>query len=743
MPEPMRTNGVRLASLFREVGLIDETEWEAHFKQNAEPGKRLVDILFQDVSWQTFVDLASLEIKLPTGGKKAGKALPVELTQAVHIQRREIIELLEKYEPDAGSLCTWLARSHRDLSNAINKLLEDLEDNEDLDPSRELVDRGILTPEIFSEFVQKGESPPARKNRQRLALEILVLNSMIEEEEYERLLAALPAEDFDLAAQLKTEDGDEQSWSRRLAEAATSGMALPTADVREVVLDDGCRDFAPVPLLRRELFLPIELNETVRLVISDPLNLSVPDLLAVLTGKQVVPFYSPPYDIMAAINRNFPPTDEEVRAEEEQRRQEEREARVAARQPAPETAQPGRDEGAELRRMPRIVDSMSAVQLVSSLVESAVATKSTDIHLEPTRDGMRVRYRIDGQLHRVMNIPNDMTLPVVSRIKVLANMNVTERRRPQDGHFNLDMGGRRIDFRVASLPANLGEKIVLRILDQATVLKALSELGLNETQEKLLSSLVQKPYGLLLVTGPTGSGKTTTLYSALDKVNREDMNITTIEDPVEYELPGINQVQIDLAIALTFAGGLRAALRQDPDVIMVGEIRDPETARIGIRAAMTGHLVLSTLHTNTAVGAMTALRHLEVQPYLIASALIGVVAQRLVKMICEECREPVEVTPGLKRDLRLPDDAGQTVYRGKGCSACLNTGYSGRIGVFEVLSANEELRRLIIEKAEESRLLKEAREQDFETLHEAALEKVLAGVTSPEEVMRAVYLMDT
>jgi len=732
--EPMKTSGLRLGSLFRRVGLIDDPDWAGYFPQRASD-TRLVDILLQDVSWQTFVDLARLEIRLPSRRRRSPARLPVELTQPLAVRPAEILHFMTHHRPDVPTLCRHIARVRPDLDSEISLLLEETETGE-IDAHRALVERRILTPDTLLAIIEAGEHPLARRNREVLALEILRLNDLLAPEAYEAMQARLADPAFALAGSLAAHGGVA---SRQLAEAAAGGMVLPTVDLATAELDEACRACCPVDLVRRELVLPIASDPIARVAVSDPLNLSAPDLLAILSERPVLPCYAPTSEIIAAINRNFPPL-------AVPQREEPREAdgvRPAA------VALPGDAESKALRQAPprrrvepvaQIIDTTSTVELVSSLIESAVATQATDIHLEPYGDGLRVRFRIDGLLHNVMHIPESLTLPVISRIKVLANMNVTERRRPQDGHFALEIEGRGFDFRISAMPSHLGEKLVLRILDQSTVLRGLSELGLDPDHEGRLVRLVTRPHGLLLVTGPTGSGKTTTLYSALSTINAPEVNITTIEDPVEYQLEGITQMQVDYAIDLDFASGLRAALRQDPDVIMVGEIRDTDTARIAIRAALTGHLVLSTLHTNSAVRAVSALFHLGIQPYLISTALTGVVAQRLLRKLCLDCRQAIAQPEGLKRDLGLAPDAIIEMYRGEGCPSCLNTGYLGRTGVFEVFNANEELRRLIIQQAGDEAIEASARRFGFRTLREHALEKVAAGVTSPDEVLRAVYL---
>jgi type IV pilus assembly protein PilB len=341
-----------------------------------------------------------------------------------------------------------------------------------------------------------------------------------------------------------------------------------------------------------------------------------------------------------------------------------------------------------------------------------------------------------------MNIPLELHLPITSRIKVLSNMDVTERRRPQDGQFSLFFKNINYDFRVSSLPTYYGEKLVLRILDETAVIKGLGDLGLTKDQQKLLQSIIEKPYGMILVTGPTGSGKTTTLYSAMNLLNDLKRNIVTIEDPIEYKLEGINQVQVDNNIDLTFANGLRAILRQDPDVIMVGEIRDTETAKIAIRAALTGHTVFSTLHTNTSVSAISTLAHMEIQRFMIASAILCIIAQRLVRKICTKCIKSFKPDKGLKKDFGIDPRSTKLMYRGSGCDSCFNTGYSGRIGLYEILPFDDEIRELIVDGVSDMELSNHAiSKKKMVPLSEIGLNAIYEKITTPEEVMEQVFLI--
>ena len=379
-------------------------------------------------------------------------------------------------------------------------------------------------------------------------------------------------------------------------------------------------------------------------------------------------------------------------------------------------------------------EGTSVINMVSTIIEGAINSGATDVHLDPQEPEMRVRYRIDGVLHDIMSINDEIETAVVSRIKIIADLDITETRHPQDGHINMEFDEAEFDIRVATLPTYLGERVVLRILDQSSILSGIRDLGIESEDEEKLSGLINQPYGMILVTGPTGSGKTTTLYAALNQKNVMTDSIVTLEDPVEYQLSGINQVQIDTDIDVTFASTLRASLRQDIDVLLVGEIRDAETARIAIRASMTGHLVFSTLHTNDAPEAISTLRNMGIPSYLIASALTGVVGQRLVRRICSECRVDYKPSTGLLKSILLPTTT-KKLYKGAGCDACYGTGNHGRTGIFEVLEITTAVRRLITEEATDMDITKACK---LKTMAMRCREKVKDGTVTAEEFLRVI-----
>ena len=382
------------------------------------------------------------------------------------------------------------------------------------------------------------------------------------------------------------------------------------------------------------------------------------------------------------------------------------------------------------------------IRLVESLITRGIQEGATDIHVEPEERLVRNRFRVDGVLRQGPDVPKELQMAIIARLKVMANLDIAENRLPQDGRIDFQFGGRQIDIRVSTFPTIRGENLVLRILDRAKLVLGLEQLGFTPDHLTFFKRVLQNPNGIILVTGPTGSGKTTTLYSAMSYLNAEERNIITIEDPVEYEIQGIRQSQINVKAGLTFANGLRHILRQDPDVIMVGEMRDDETVDVAIRAALTGHLVFSTLHTNDAAGAVPRLTDMGVAPFLLASALLLVVSQRLVRSICNSCKEEAESDPVLLRRLGLQTDGGDQLkfYRGKGCDKCGNTGYRGRIGIFELLRVGPEMTPLILEKADSGSIQRAARAQGMRTMLEDGIRKALRGTTTLEEVAREALM---
>jgi type IV pilus assembly protein PilB len=396
------------------------------------------------------------------------------------------------------------------------------------------------------------------------------------------------------------------------------------------------------------------------------------------------------------------------------------------------------DEEDEMTDLAAAVESAPVVKLVNSILLEAVQRRVSDVHIEPYEKELRIRYRIDGILHEVMRPPYRMRKAIVSRLKIMAKLKIAEKRLPQDGRIKVRIKGRPVDLRVSTVPTLFGEKMALRVLDRAATSFELAALGFEKEPMADFVKAISNPYGIVLVTGPTGCGKTTTLYAALNKINSPDVNITTAEDPVEYSLLGINQVQMKEAVGLTFASALRSYLRQDPDIVMVGEIRDQETAEIAIRASLTGHLVLSSVHTNNAAATVTRLVNMGVEPFLVASTINCVESQRLVRKICPSCKEPVKPNPALLRDVGIDPSEfdGVTLYKGKGCRDCSNTGYKGRTGIFEVMTVTSRLRELVLERAPTDELAGAAAADGMYTLRDAAIQRAKEGITDIAEVVK-------
>lgn len=505
-----------------------------------------------------------------------------------------------------------------------------------------------------------------------------------------------------------------------LLQVLAEQLGLEFVDLSEYNIDLGAVAMVPESVAKRNSIVPIGFDNS-KLVVatSNPTDVFIFDDLRMMTGFEIKPVVSTKEDILNVINRYARAEDMVEQAVEN-----------VDEAVAPE----------EIKRITEMVEEAPIVKLANLIITRGIEDRASDIHIEPQEKDVRIRYRIDGVLHEVMRPPKRVQAGLISRLKIMADMNIAERRIPQDGRSGLVVAGRAVDLRVASLPTVYGEKIVLRILEKSSILLELEDLGfLPETLKKYKVSFT-KPYGALLVTGPTGSGKSTTLYATLNVLNSPEKNIITVEDPVEYRLAGINQVQTNPKAGLTFASGLRSILRSDPDIIMIGEIRDRETALIAVESALTGHLVLSTLHTNDAPSALTRLIEMGIEPFLAGSAVDCVLAQRLARKLCPKCKEPYEPSLEALQKSNFPVKPGEKLvfYRAKGCGKCKNTGYKGRVGVFEVMLVSEEIERLTVARESSDAIMKQAVKEGMLTLQQDGFEKVRRGMTSIEEIMRVV-----
>ena len=470
--------------------------------------------------------------------------------------------------------------------------------------------------------------------------------------------------------------------------------------------------------------LPIDVtDDAVVVAMADPADLYLLELLEDIYQRKIRPVVAHEEDILSAIYRWYE-ADSDMEAEDE-----EQDASLA---------EGLWDDPEQLRDL---ATEAPVVRLVNHVINQALEIKASDIHFEPFREHLKIRYRIDGVLHDVETVSKKLQPAITSRLKLMAKMNIAEMRLPQDGRIKVKDGRREIDIRVSSLPTIFGESIVLRLLNRDEVKLELESLGIAQDILTKFDRLIRKPYGMILVTGPTGSGKTTTLYSVMNRINSPDKKIVTVEDPVEYQLEGINQIQVKSSIGLTFASALRTILRQDPDVILIGEIRDAETAEIAVQSALTGHLVFSTLHTNDAASAITRLQEMGIEPYLISSCLLAVMAQRLVRKICPNCKTEYEIPSEAVTETASAlgvkeDEVPVKSWRGLGCPSCANTGYSGRTGIYELLEVKEGIPALILNGENSSAICQKAQEYGMRTLRQDGLEKVLRGETTLEEVLR-------
>lgn len=509
--------------------------------------------------------------------------------------------------------------------------------------------------------------------------------------------------------------------AEQLTDALSTYLNIPRVFLTQVKIDPTAVRLIPEELARRHLLLPLRVsNGELELAIADPTNVRALEDVQLKTGYRLKLMLAMEQDILAAIRQHLT-------------------VETSLAQLSSLPGRLGEDPGAWGTPGTLVSDigehvsqDGPTVRIVDSLLEQAIELGASDVHWEPGEKEFSVRFRLDGQLHLERRLPLSAARTVTARLKVMAGMDVAERRLPQDGRIVLPVKARHIDLRVSSLPTVYGEKLVVRILDSETAHRSLNALGMRSPVEKELRSLLTRHHGLILVTGPTGSGKTTTLYALLRELNAERLNIVSVEDPVEYRLAGVSQVQVHTRIGLTFAAGLRAILRQDPDVIMVGEIRDEETARMAIGAALTGHLVLSTLHTNTAAEAITRLLDMGMEPYFLASAVSAVLAQRLVRKLCEQCKTEYMLDEAEQKALAL--EAG-TLFRPQGCPACRGTGFQGRIGVHELLLYNQEVKELVLAKHSSQALERAAIKTGMVTLLKDGLLKAAAGLTSLDEVL--------
>jgi type IV pilus assembly protein PilB len=575
--------------------------------------------------------------------------------------------------------------------------------------------RGVTTDDVLEGMVRSQ-----RASKLRLG-DILKDMGLVTEEQIAAALSR-QKETHKRLGQLLIDDGVLTELDLAKALAAKFGVSF--LDLSDTQLEPAAAGYIDEKLARRYGAAPIRFlnNSTLLVAMVDPQNLLALQDLEIITGFAIQPAIASEEDIygaIATIYRDRPDVDES-----------------AVEDAAFEEA------AGELGDIREATDGAPIIKLVNSVIAQSVDDSASDIHFEPQAKELMIRFRVDGVLHEIMSIPRRMQAGVTSRLKIMAELDIAERRVPQDGRIGLMVGGKPIDMRVATLPTVYGEKVVMRLLDKSNVMLDLEDLGFSEKALKRFHKSLAKPYGAILVTGPTGSGKSTTLYAALNILNSAEKNIITVEDPVEYRLTGINQVQVNVRAGMTFSAALRSILRCDPDIVMVGEIRDRETAQIAIESALTGHLVLSTLHTNDAPGALSRLTEMGIEPFLTSSAVDCVLAQRLARRLCTQCREPYTATKEMLRKNDFPPEVCNrddvVLYRAKGCSRCNTTGYKGRLGLYEVMIVSEAIRRLTVERKSADEISRVAAAEGMKSLREDGIDKVLLGMTSVEEIARVI-----
>lgn len=518
-----------------------------------------------------------------------------------------------------------------------------------------------------------------------------------------------------------------------LIQARAKALNIPFVTLEDKAISPDVVIYIPEPVARRYVLLPFAYEDTSKVLsvaMLDPLDFQVIEFLEKKSGKSIKPFMATREDILEHVEELY---NQNLGAD----------VTAALKETAPSAVKTY-----EAGKLGEVIREAPIAQIVSAILEQAMRIRASDIHIEPQTGDTRVRYRVDGILQERLALPSGIRDAVVSRIKILADMKIDEKRIPQDGRFNFKMGESEVDLRVSTLPTVHGEKVVMRLLKKSGGIPTMQELGLRGLALKNLETAITRPHGIILVTGPTGSGKTTTLYAVLAKLNNTRVNIMTLEDPVEYEIAGVNQVQINAAAGLTFATGLRSFLRQDPNIILVGEIRDTETTDLAIQAALTGHLVFATLHTNNAAGAVPRLLDLGAEAFLVASALNAVVGQRIARRVCPACKEEYEPEPAVAQDIRtvlgrlLPVDKKVVLYRGKGssgdqpCQECGGTGYVGRLGIFEVFPVTEAISKLVLQRSPMAEIEKRATEEGMMTMKQDGYMKAIEGMTTLEEVLR-------
>lgn len=565
-------------------------------------------------------------------------------------------------------------------------------------------------------------------NRKRLRLgELLLENNLITEEQLNIALEEQKAKGIKLGEAII---GLGYVTQDAINDLLCQQLNIDFVDLRKIEIDDSIARMVGEKVVRKYMLLPFALDDrqanVIKVAMEDPMNIMAIDDIGIITGMTVQPYLSTHAYISTAIDKLYGKS----------------QANAIAEQFMKEQGSGDDADNAEENKRQEDVDNSPVVKLVNNIIEGGVRQRASDIHIEPFEYNVRVRYRIDGVLREIISYDRALYAAIIARLKVISGMDISEKRKPQDGRITITVDRREYDIRVSNLPTVFGEKVVMRLASKEGFKRDKKDLGLSPTDLVKFDNILRNPHGIILVTGPTGSGKSTTLYTALSELASDEVNIITVEDPVEANVDNVNQVQVNVKANLTFASALRSILRQDPDIIMIGEIRDGETAEIAVKASITGHLVVSTLHTNSTAASISRLIDMGIEPYLLGDSLVGIIAQRLVRRLCPECKEPYEADEEEKRVLKVPQNEPLKLYKACGCEACGNTGYYGRIGVYEIMPISRKIKNLIASGANADEITAQAVTEGMNTLRMSASNYVKQGLTSFSEMMKITYETD-
>ena len=565
-------------------------------------------------------------------------------------------------------------------------------------------------------------------NRKRLRLgELLIENNLITEEQLNIALEEQKAKGIKLGEAII---GLGYVTQDAINDLLCQQLNIDFVDLRKIEIDDSIARMVGEKVVRKYMLLPFALDDrqanVIKVAMEDPMNIMAIDDIGIITGMTVQPYLSTHAYISTAIDKLYGKS----------------QANAIAEQFMKEQGSGDDADNAEENKRQEDVDNSPVVKLVNNIIEGGVRQRASDIHIEPFEYNVRVRYRIDGVLREIISYDRALYAAIIARLKVISGMDISEKRKPQDGRITITVDRREYDIRVSNLPTVFGEKVVMRLASKEGFKRDKKDLGLSPTDLVKFDNILRNPHGIILVTGPTGSGKSTTLYTALSELASDEVNIITVEDPVEANVDNVNQVQVNVKANLTFASALRSILRQDPDIIMIGEIRDGETAEIAVKASITGHLVVSTLHTNSTAASISRLIDMGIEPYLLGDSLVGIIAQRLVRRLCPECKESYEADEEEKRILKVPQNEPLKLYKACGCEACGNTGYYGRIGVYEIMPISRKIKNLIASGANADEITAQAVTEGMNTLRMSASNYVKQGLTSFNEMMKITYETD-